>query len=173
MEKVNVMFSPVTLAQQSANKNPSEMSDDELTQILEAAPLLRQLLEAADKEALRRLESGRALSGYKLVYGRGSREWAHPEDEMAEKLIKLGIPKGSVYTQKLVSPAQVEKLTWEKRDGEVKQLSPRQLKVLEEYIQKKQGKLTVVPEGDNRPAVTVSAQSLFAPVSDEIPNWLK
>lgn len=173
MEKVHVMFSPVTLAQQSANKNPSEMSDDELTQILEAAPLLRQLLEAADKEALRRLESGRPLSGYKLVYGRGSREWAHPEEEMAEKLIKLGIPKGSVYTQKLVSPAQVEKLTWEKRDGEVKQLSPRQLKVLEEYIQKKQGKLTVVPEGDNRPAVTVSAQSLFAPVNDEIPNWLK
>ena len=173
MEKVNVMFSPVSVAQQSANKDPAEMSDDELKEILEAAPLLRQLLEAADREALRRLESGRSLPGYKLVHGRGNRDWAFPDDEMAEKLIKMGIPKGSVYLTKLVSPAQAEKLTWEKRDGEKKQLTDRQLKLMEsEYIVKKQGKLTVVPESDNRPAVTVNAQSLFAPVN-EIPDWLK
>lgn len=174
MEKVNIMFSPVSVAQQSANKEPTEMSDDELKEILEAAPLLRQLLDAADQEALRRLEAGHNLPGYKLVHGRGSRDWAFPEAEMAEKLIKLGIPKGNVYTQKIVSPAQVKNLTWEKRDGERKQLTDRQLKMIEtEYVVKKQGKLTVVPESDSRQAVTVSAQSLFSATAEDIPNWLK
>ena len=63
MKEVGVMFQPVVtqtldVAQQSADKDPATMSDDQIRQIMEAAPLMRQLLEAVEKEAQRRLESG-------------------------------------------------------------------------------------------------------------------
>jgi hypothetical protein len=179
MKEVGVMFQPVTqlpdVAQQSANKDPSTMDDAQIAQIMEAAPLMRQLLEAVEKEALRRMESGQVIPGLKLVNGRGSRAWALPEDQMAEKLIKMGIPKTAVYETKLVSPAKAEKLTWEKRDGTKMALTDRQLKTMEtEYVVKMAGKLTVAPESDERKAVTLNAAPLFSAVETpaELPAWL-
>ena len=184
MKEVGIMFQPVVsqspldVAQQSADKDPAAMSDDQIRQIMEAAPLMRQLLEAVEKEALRRLEAGIAVPGLKLVNGRGSRAWALSEDEMAEKLVKMGIPKASIYVTKLVSPSQAEKLTWEKRDGTKVQLTERQLKRMDqEYVVKLAGKLTVVPESDERKAVVRNAAPMFsaveaAPAAESLPSWL-
>ena len=179
MKDVGVMFQPVIqlpdVAQQSANKDPSTMDMSQIAQIMEAAPLMRQLLEAVEKEALRRMEAGQVIPGLKLVNGRGSRAWALPEEEMADKLVKMGIPKTAVYETKLVSPAKAEKLTWEKRDGTKMALSDRQLKTMEtEYVVKMAGKLTVVPESDERKAVTLNAAPLFGAVETpaELPAWL-
>ena len=169
---------PMDVAQQSADKDPTTMSDEQIRQIMEAAPLMRQLLEGVEKEALRRLEAGIAVPGLKLVHGRGSRAWALPEEEMAEKLIKMGIPKTAIYETKLVTPAKAEKLTWEKRDGTKMQLSERQLKTMEtEYVVKMAGKLTVAPESDSRPAVILNAAPLFsaveaAPAVESLPSCL-
>jgi len=179
MSEVNVMFTPTTspmdMAQQSANKDPATMDADQIRQILEAAPLLRQMLESVEDEAKRRLEAGQTIPGLKLVHGRGSRVWAFGEDEMAEKLIQMGIPKAAIYETKLVTPAKAEKLSWEKRDGTKKQLSKKQLDRLNEYITKMAGKLTVAPESDSRPAVTVDAAPLFSAVKSEpeLPAWLR
>jgi hypothetical protein len=170
MKEVGIMFQPVVtqtldVAQQSADKDPSTMDDAQIAQIMEAAPLMRQLLEGVEKEALRRLESGQSIPGLKLVNGRGSRAWALPEDEMAEKLVKMGIPKSAVYETKLVTPAKAEKLTWEKKDGTKVALTDRQLKRMEqEYVVKLAGKLTVAPESDGRPAVITNAAPLFSAV---------
>ena len=177
------MFQPVVsqtldIAQQSADKDPSTMDDGQIAQIMEAAPLMRQLLEAVEKEALRRMEAGQTIPGLKLVHGRGSRAWALPEEEMAEKLVKMGIPKTAIYETKLVSPAKAEKLTWEKRDGTKMQLSERQLKTMDkEYISKLAGKLTVAPESDSRKAVVLNAAPMFsaveaAPAAESLPSWL-
>ena len=183
MKEIGVMFQPVKtdvldVAQQSANKDPAVMSDDQIRQIMEAAPLMRQLIEGVEKEAQRRLESGQSIPGLKLVNGRGSRAWVLPEDEMAEKLIKMGIPKTAIYETKLVSPAKAEKLTWEKRDGTKVTLTDRQLKLMnQEYVAKLAGKLTVAPESDSRPAVTTNAAPMFAavevaPATESLPSWL-
>ena len=183
MKEVGIMFQPVVtetldVAQQSADKDPAQMDDAQIRQIMEAAPLMRQLLEAVEKEALRRLEAGTPIPGLKLVHGRGSRAWALPEEEMAEKLIKMGIPKSAVYETKLVTPAKAEKLTWEKRDGTKVSLTDRQLKRMDqEYVSKLAGKLTVVPESDGRPAVIMNAAPLFsaveaAPAAESLPSWL-
>jgi hypothetical protein len=183
MKEVGIMFQPVVtetldVAQQSADKDPSTMDDAQIRQIMEAAPLMRQLLEAVEKEALRRLESGGSIPGLKLVNGRGSRAWALPEDQMAEKLVKMGIPKSAVYETKLVTPAKAEKLTWEKKDGTKVTLTERQLKRMDqEYVSKLAGKLTVVPESDGRPAVIMNAAPLFsaveaAPAAESLPSWL-
>ena len=183
MKEIGVMFQPVKtdvldVAQQSANKDPAVMSDDQIRQIMEAAPLMRQLIEGVEKEAQRRLEAGQSIPGLKLVNGRGSRAWVLPEDEMAEKLIKMGIPKTAIYETKLVSPAKAEKLTWEKRDGTKVSLTDRQLKLMnQEYVSKLAGKLTVAPESDARPAVTMNAAPMFAavevaPATESLPSWL-
>ena len=173
------MFQPVVsqtldVAQQSADKDPSTMDDAQIAQIMEAAPLMRQLLEGVETEALRRLQAGQTIAGLKLVNGRGSRTWSLPENEIAEKLVKMGIPKSAIYETKLVSPAKAEKLTWEKK-GEKATLSERQLKRMEqEYVTKLAGKLTVVPESDSRTAVITNAAPLFSAVETpaEIPSWL-
>jgi hypothetical protein len=183
MKEVGIMFQPVVtqtldVAQQSADKDPSTMDDAQIAQIMEAAPLMRQLLEAVEKEAMRRMEMGQVIPGLKLVNGRGSRTWALPEDEMAEKLIKMGIPKGAIYETKLVTPAKAEKLTWEKKDGTKVALTERQLTRMEqEYVVKLAGKLTVAPESDGRPAVITNAAPLFsaveaAPAAESLPSWL-
>jgi hypothetical protein len=180
MKEVGIMFQPVVtetldVAQQSADKDPSTMDDAQIRQIMEAAPLMRQLLEGVEKEALRRLESGQTIPGLKLVNGRGSRAWALPEDQMAEKLVKMGIPKTAIYETKLVTPAKAEKLTWEKRDGTKVTLTDRQLQRMEqEYVSKLAGKLTVAPESDSRPAVVTNAAPLFSAVETpaELPAWL-
>jgi len=183
MKEVGIMFQPVVtqtldVAQQSADKDPATMDDQQIRQIMEAAPLMRQLLEAVEKEAQRRLEAGTPIPGLKLVNGRGSRAWALPEEEMAEKLVKMGIPKSSIYVTKLVSPAQAEKLTWEKRDGTKVSLTERQLKRMDqEYVTKLAGKLTVVSESDSRPAVITNAAPMFsaveaAPAAESLPSWL-
>jgi len=183
MKEVGIMFQPVVtqtldVAQQSADKDPSTMDDAQIAQIMEAAPLMRQLLEGVEKEAQRRLEMGQVIPGLKLVNGRGSRAWALPEAEMAEKLIKMGIPKSAVYETKLVTPAKAEKLTWEKKDGTKVALTERQLKRMEqEYVVKMAGKLTVAPESDGRPAVITNAAPLFsaveaAPAAESLPSWL-
>jgi hypothetical protein len=183
MKEVGIMFQPVVtetldVAQQSADKDPATMDDAQICQIMEAAPLMRQLLEAVEKEAMRRMESGISIPGLKLVHGRGSRAWALPEKEMAEKLIKMGIPKSAVYETKLVTPAKAEKLTWEKRDGTKVSLTERQLKRMDqEYVSKLAGKLTVAPESDGRQAVIMNAAPMFsaveaAPAAESLPSWL-
>ena len=183
MKEVGIMFQPVVtetldVAQQSADKDPATMDDAQICQIMEAAPLMRQLLEAVEKEAMRRMESGISIPGLKLVHGRGSRAWALPEEEMAEKLVKMGIPKTAIYETKLVTPAKAEKLTWEKRDGTKVSLTERQLKRMDqEYVSKLAGKLTVAPESDGRQAVIMNAAPMFsaveaAPAAESLPSWL-
>ena len=180
MKEVGIMFQPVVtetldVAQQSADKDPSTMDDAQIRQIMEAAPLMRQLLEGVEAEALRRLQAGQSIPGLKLVNGRGSRAWSLPEDQMAEKLVKMGIPKTAIYETKLVTPAKAEKLTWEKRDGTKVTLTERQLKRMDqEYVSKLAGKLTVAPESDSRPAVVTNAAPLFSAVETpaELPAWL-
>lgn len=184
MEGVGLMFqpiqaveaSPLDMAQQSANKNPTEMTEDQIRQVLEAAPLVRQFIEGVEAEAQRRLEAGMTVPGFKLVRGRGSRSWALPEDQMAEKLVKtMGIPKASIYETKLITPAKAEKLRWTKRDGTEVQLSDKQMQRLEnEYITKSGGKLVIAPESDAREAIVTNAAAMFAPVVTEpaLPAWL-
>lgn len=170
MKKIGVVFRPVVtqvtdVAQQSADKDPTTMDNQQICQIMEAAPLVRQLLDAVEKEAHRRLTTGVVIPGLKLVNGRGSRAWALPDEEMAEKLGKMGIPKNAIWETKLVTPAKTEKLVWEKRDGTRISLTDRQLKRMEqEYIIKLAGKPTVVFESDSRPAVIMNAAPMFSAV---------
>ncbi len=166
-------FANLDVAQQAADKEPTSLTDDQIKEIIEAAPLIRQMLEGAEAEALRRFTSGHPITGLKAVRGRGSRSWVEEDDAMAEKLKRMGMPKDTIWKTSLITVAQAEKAKWTKRDGSEDQLSPRQLKTLQnEYIKKSDGKLTVVPESDERPAAITTAEHLFDAVPAALPAWL-
>ena len=163
----------VDITASAAEKDPTKMTDEQIVQIMEAAPLLRQMLEGVEKEAQARMERGVSIPGLKMVNGKGHRAWKLSEDEMAERLRKMGIPKESVYKTTLVSPAQAEKLRWKKRDGTDVQLTERQLKTLEqEYVVKTVGKPVVALAADSRTAITTNAAPLFSAVQSEVPAEL-
>lgn len=187
MNEIDVEFDEsvgqaLSATDQISNKDPSKMDDAQLSKVMQIAPLMRQMLEAVEKEAQRRLENGATINGLKLVNGRGTRAWAFSEEEMVEKLKKMGIPKSSMYVTKLVSPAQAEKLTWEKKDGTKMALSKVQLERLDkEYITHLGGKPTVALESDPRREISnkkvrQDVSGLFGPVdsspSETLPSWL-
>jgi hypothetical protein len=173
MEASGITFENLDVAKQAAEKQPNTMSDEQIREILEAAPLIRQMLEGVEVEALRRFEAGHEIDGLKCVRGRGSRSWAFDDEQMAEKLKKFGLPKDAIWETKLISPAKAEKVRWKKRDGSEHQLNDKQLAMLKsEYMKKSDGKLTVVAASDDRPAVTISAASMFGAVAD-LPDFLK
>lgn len=160
------------IAHQAAQKDPSKMDDKELRQILEGAPLVRQLLDGVEKEVKRRLEAGQKVEGFKLVRGRGSRTWALSIEEMEKKLTTtMKIPKAALYVKKLPTPAAIKDITWEK-DGQVHRLSPEQIaKIEKEWVKYTEGGLVVAPEGDSRPAVVTDVSAMFGgaiPVEAEV-----
>lgn len=159
------------LSKEAADIEPNTLSDQRIREVLEAAPLIRQMIEGVEKEALRRFEAGLPIEGLKAVRGRGTRGWALEEDVIAEKLKKMGLPKDIIWKQSLISPAQAEKATWEKRDGTKVSLTDRQVKIIKsEYIKSSDGKIQIVPEADERKAVAISAAGMFADLS--VPSFL-
>ncbi len=168
------MFRSIDIVQQAAVTEPTELTNERITEIIQAAPLLRQLLEATEAEALRRMQMGIAIPGLKVVNGRGSRVWAFDEPEMETKLRKIGIPAAALHVTKLISPAQAEKLTWEKRDGTKCQTTDKQkIKMDRELIVKLAGKPTVAAESDPRPAVVLDASPMFGEVvkAEPLPSF--
>lgn len=187
MKEIGVMFEPLeTIAQQAAVVEPNTMTDAQIRQVMEAAPLVLQLIEGVEKESLRRLNAGQTISGLKLVKGRGTRVWNLSEGEIEAKLKAMGAPTSTIWIKKLVSPAQAEKMKWGTEE-EGKSLSARQIERMnKEYVTTIDGKLTVALESDNRPAVTMNAAPLFGAVdplfgavdpeaasaAPSLPSWL-
>lgn len=186
MESSGISFQNLDVAKEAAAKEPTEMSDAQIKEIVESAPLIRSMLEAVEAEALRRFEAGKTIEGLKAVRGNGQRSWAFDDEVIAEKLKKMGVPKDEIYKTSVVSIAKVLDtkgkglLSWEATKAGtkvVKTLSDKQLAlIVNEYTKKGQGKLIVVPLSDDRPAVTLNAAPMFAPVAetvaDTLPSWM-
>ena len=175
MTSAGITFANLDVAKEAANKDPHTMSEQQLRELVESAPLIRGLLDAAEEEALKRMKAGKPVEGLKLVRGRGGYAWIFGDDDLAEKLKKMGVPKDVIWPTKIISPAQIKKAQWEvTRAGEkeMKSLSAKQLELInKEYIKKSDGALTVAPLSDPRNAVIMDAAPLFTAV-DALPSWL-
>jgi hypothetical protein len=98
-----------------------------------------------------RLLSGVPIPGYKLVQGKkGNRAWA--DKAAAEALLKqMRVPHDQMYDYSVVSPTTAEKL----HKAEV--IGPRQWPKVQALITQSEGKPSVAPESDKRPALVMSA----------------
>jgi hypothetical protein len=106
------------------------------------------------------LNAGHPIPGFKLVTGKqGNRSWEF-EDEAETMLKSFKLKQDQMYTKKLISPTQAEKV--------LKKDSPKKWAKLEEIIIRADGKPTVVPESDPRPALDMNPINDFDDVSDDI-----
>ena len=94
------------------------------------------------------LIAGRAVPGYKLVEGRrGARSWSDETaaEELLRKTFRLKVEEA--YDLKLISPTKAEKVLAD---------SPRRWNKAKALITQGQGKPSVAPESDKRPAISVA-----------------
>lgn len=122
---------------------------------LEAVDLIESWCKAVRAEAERRLLDGQDVPGFKLVEGRrGARKWAS-ETEAEAALKTMRIKHEQMYEYSLISPTTAEKLV--KADV----LGPRQWSALQSLITQAEGKPSVAPASDKRPALQIT------PVEDD------
>ena len=122
--------------------------DDELAQAMARVELVEQWCKAIRAEVERRLLAGEDVPGFKLVEGRrGNRAWT--DEGAVEKLFKsFRFKKEQMYDFKLISPTKAEKL--------LKQ-NPGRWEKVEALTSRAEGKPSVAPVTDRRPAVAASS----------------
>lgn len=125
---------------------------------LNAIPLIKVWVKAVEAKALEELQTGREVTGHKLVQGRdGNRKWA--DDVEAEATLKkLRLKKDEMYEQKIITPTAAAKL--------LEKEFPTKWKALQPLITRSEGGVTVAPMSDKRPAIEVSvAKDVFEDMS--------
>ena len=139
---------------------PSDVTTDELAYAMGKCDLMEGWIKAIRAEAERRLLEGSTVAGFKLVQGkRGNRAWANKDE--AEAMLKLmRVPHDRMYDYSVVSPTTADKLA---KEGVI---GPRQWPRVQALITQADGKPSVAPESDKRPALVTSAADDFTDVSD-------
>jgi len=126
-------------------QKPALLNDEEIADILKKTPALIEWAKSIQEYAQdKAINQGKVWPGFKLVEGISRRKWLD-EDAVAEAIFTK-IPEASedqVYDMKLKTITQIEKIFGKKTVAE--QLS--------DVIVKPQGKPTLVPVSDKRPAL--------------------
>lgn len=125
----------------------ADLGDNSLSVAMGRVELIEQWCKGVRAEVERRLTKGIEVPGYKLVEGRkGNRAWSDAKD--AEKRLSAVLKRDEMYEEKFISPATAEKLL--KKD-------PEGMALLEELTHRPEGKLSVAPVTDKRPAKASTA----------------
>lgn len=122
-----------------------------LGNLLGAVDLIEGFCKAIRAKAEAELLAGREVPGFKLVEGRrGARQWGDPNEvEATMKSMRLKVEE--MYDLKLISPTTAEKL------HKAGVIGPRQWPRLQELITQAEGKPSVAPADDKRPALVMTA----------------
>jgi hypothetical protein len=186
-EGLGVNFQAVDVPAQVATIHPETVTNERLAEMMAVLPLMKQLTEVIESEALKRFKAGNPIDGFKLVKGRGSKTWSKEKDEVIARLKKLGIPLKRCTSDKPITATQALNIKWENTKGEEKTLTDRQKKILiEGYISVNQGSPKVVSINDPGDPIHIDVQETFEPVKTEnvetavetqpvieLPDWLK
>lgn len=113
--------------------------------------LVEGWVKAVRAEANSRLLAGLPVPGFKLVQGkRGARAWADPGQ--AEQMLKsFRLKVEEMYDLSLISPTSAEKL------AKAGALGPRQWAKAQALIAQPEGRPSVAPDSDKRPALVMSS----------------
>lgn len=135
------------------------LTNEQLAEIYGQADFLESWLKAIRDRVNSELNAGHPVPGFKLVTGKqGNRAW-RDEVEAEELLKSFRLKQDQMYSQKVISPTQAEKL--------LKKESPRRWTKIEALITRADGKPTIAPESDPRPALNVNPVNDFDDVSDD------
>jgi hypothetical protein len=123
--------------------------EDELSTAMSRVELVEQWCKGIRAEVERRLLAGTSVEGYKLVAGRkGNRAWADAAE--AERIMKKSfrMRDDDMYEQVLISPTAAEKLLKD---------TPKRWARVQDLIQRGEGKPSVAPVTDKRPALAIAS----------------
>lgn len=127
--------------------------DDVLAVAMSKIGLIEDWCTAVRAEVERRLLDGKPVPGFKLVQGKqGNRAWTK-KAEVEEVLKSMRLKQEEMYEMSLISPTAAEKL--------LAKDSPRRWSKLQSYITRAEGKPSVAPLSDKRPALEMK------PVADD------
>ena len=124
-------------------KLPPLLTDEDIEDILSKVDELVSWASDIKEYALQQAISGKEWSGWKLVEGRSNRRYTN-ETAVAGAVTDAGFDP---YERKVLGVTAMQKLLGKSRFDEL--LSP--------YIEKPQGKPTLAPESDKRPAMSTAA----------------
>jgi len=146
-------------AVQSAIDDADKLFSLALGRKLAAVPLIEEYCKAIRARAELELQHGRPVDGFKLVEGRrGPRQWR--DSEAAEAMLKtFRLKLEEMYDLKLISPTTAEKL------AKAGTIGPRQWPKAQALITQSEGKPSVAPESDPRPALNPAND--FAVINEE------
>lgn len=135
------------------------LTNEQLAEIYGQADFLESWLKAIRDRVNSELNAGHPVPGFKLVTGKqGNRAWS--DEALAEEMLKsFRLKQEQMYSQKVISPTQAEKL--------LKKESPRRWTKVEALITRADGKPAIAPESDPRPALNVNPINDFDDVSDD------
>ena len=125
-----------------------QTGDNYLSVAMSKVGLVEDWCKAIRAEVERRLFAGQAVDGYKLVEGkRGNRRWAD-EGAVTAVFKSLRLKQDQMYEQKLISPTAAERLL---------KSTPKRWSKVQEHITQSDGKPSVAPVTDKRPALAVQS----------------
>jgi hypothetical protein len=122
--------------------------DNYLSMAMSKVELVEQWCSAVRAEVARRLLAGQSVDGFKLVEGkRGNRKWN--SDAEVEALFKsFRLRQDEMYDYSLISPTKAEKLLKD---------TPKRWERAQALISRAEGKPSVAPATDKRPALAVQS----------------
>lgn len=126
------------------------LTDAQLGDILARALNLESWVKDLKDHALSAALAGREITGFKVVEGRGSRDWAGGSDKAFHALMAKGIDEALLYERKPVTPPALEKALGKAVFKET----------ADDLVEKKPGKPTLVPVDDPRKPYN-AAQAAF------------
>ena len=120
------------------------LSPEEIAEILGKIDRLTKFAEDIKDSALTKALDGEEIPGWKVVEGRSIRKYVGSEEEIVRQCEGAGYDQALLYERKLLTITNMEKLMGKKQFAEV----------LGAYVEKPEGKPTLAPESDKRPAIT-------------------
>lgn len=120
------------------------LSPEEIAEILGKIDRLTKFAEDIKDSALTKALDGEEIPGWKVVEGRSIRKYIGSEEEIVRQCEGAGYDQALLYERKLLTITNMEKLMGKKQFAEV----------LGAYVEKPEGKPTLAPESDKRPAIT-------------------
>jgi hypothetical protein len=151
-------------------EDPAAMSPDQIGRILDMEPLVTGWFADVRKRAMKMVEAGQDVPGWKLIAGKRSREWTKSEEELLAEFKSMGLSKQASYTHKLLTPNQAEQV-------EAIAGSKKRRERLSELWRWKEGKPTLAPDSDPAPALR-DAENVFEDLGEppaapsEEPSWM-
>ena len=134
-------------------KLPPLLTDEDIEDILSRVDALVSWASDIKEYALQQAVSGKEWHGWKLVEGRSNRRYTN-EAAVIQTVSDAGF---APYERKLLGITAMQKLLGKARFDEL----------LTAYIEKPQGKPTLVPESDKRPAMNTAKNDFMEENIDE------